>query len=95
MFGEAGIMEPWARATPLLGCSPQISRPSDQPWADGLSAATMNVYCQQQLRRDILGGPVVGLLPSNAGGESLIPHWGTKITHAVECSQNFFLNFKN
>lgn len=68
------------------GAVPGSPDPADQPGADGLSAATVNVYCQQQLRRDILGGPVVRPQSSNAGGESLIPHWGTKITHAIECS---------
>lgn len=36
-----------------------------------ISATTVNVYCQQQLRRDILGGPVVRPPSSNSGGEEL------------------------
>lgn len=36
-----------------------------------ISAATMNAYCQQQLRRDILGGPVVRPPSSSSGGEEL------------------------
>ena len=31
---------------------------------------------------DFPGGPVVKNLPSNAGDESSIPSWGTKIPHA-------------
>ena len=37
--------------------------------------------------RDFPGGPVVKTLPSNAGGVGSIPGWGTKIPHAVGCSQ--------
>ena len=41
------------------------------------------------------GGPVVKILPPNAKGSGLVPGPGTKIPHAVECSQKFFkTNFK-
>ena len=43
------------------GAVPGSPDPSDQPWADGPSAATVNVCCQQQLRRDTLGGQWLGL----------------------------------
>ena len=33
---------------------------------------------------DFLGGPVVKTSPSNAGGEGLIPDWGTKIPCALQ-----------
>ena len=33
--------------------------------------------------RHFPGGPVVKNLPSSAGDAGLIPHWGTKIPHAV------------
>ena len=34
--------------------------------------------------RDFPGGPVVKISPSNAGGEGLIPDWGTKIPCALQ-----------
>ena len=37
---------------------------------------------RNRAQRDLLGGPVVKTLPSNAGGAGLIPGWGTKIPHA-------------
>ena len=33
----------------------------------------------KNLSRDFPGDPVVKILPSNAGGVGLIPHWGAKI----------------
>ena len=33
-------------------------------------------------------GPVVKTLPSNVGGTGLIPGGGTKVPHAMGCSQN-------
>ena len=36
---------------------------------------------------DFLGSPVVKTLPSNSGGVSLIPGWGTKIPHVTGCGQ--------
>ena len=37
--------------------------------------------------RDFPGGPVIKNLPLNAGDVASIPGWGTKIPHAVRCSQ--------
>ena len=34
--------------------------------------------------RDFPGGPMVRNLPSNAGGMSSVPSWGTKVLHAAK-----------
>ena len=34
--------------------------------------------------RDLLGGPVVKNLPSNAGDAGFVPGQGTRISHAME-----------
>ena len=39
---------------------------------------------QKEKDRDFPGSPVVRNLPCNAGDESLIPGWGTKIPQAME-----------
>ena len=49
----------------------------------------INIY------KDFPGGPVVKNLPFNARDVELIPGPGTKIPHAVGCSQTFLkTNFK-
>ena len=45
----------------------------------------------QNIARDFPGGIVVKTLPPNAGGTGSIPGWGTKVSHASGCGQNFFL----
>ena len=45
---------------------------------------------------DLAGGQGLGLCTSIAGGTGLSPGWRTKISLAVQCSQNiYFFNFKN
>ena len=51
-------------------------------------------YIEKYLIWDVLSGPVVKALPSNAGGASLIPSWGTKVPHAVGSGQIFFFFLK-
>ena len=45
------------------------------------------IEIQNRLSRDCPGGPVVKILPSDAGCAGSIPGWGTKIPHAAGCDQ--------
>ena len=38
-------------------------------------------------RRDLAGGPVVGLSASTLGSRGPIPGWGTEILQAAQCGQ--------
>ena len=38
----------------------------------------------KSMRREFPGGPVVKTLPSNVGGASTIPGWGSKVPHASQ-----------
>ena len=42
-----------------------------------------NIFQEETSERDFSGDPVVKNLPCKAGDEGCIPHWGTKISHAM------------
>ena len=50
--------------------------------------AMMTILISKKIsERDFPGGPVVKAPPSNVGGTGLIPGQGTKVPHAMGCSQ--------
>ena len=58
-------------------------------WVDGVNEREVITYIKTTLL-DLLGGPVVKNPPSNAGDMGLIPHQGTKISHATgQLNQRF------
>ena len=92
--GLLGEESHWPR---VLGAAFSLGNPLGQSWAAGRLLGGRSQWRKNHLLKILtLGTSLVvqwlGFRTSKAGVSGSIPGWGTEISHAMRCSQNFLKN---